>query len=264
MVSVLIHGHNPGPYTGAGNNTYLIPGREPTLIDAGTGDPRHLDALAEALAGRGLARVVVTHAHRDHIIGASAIRDRWPQAEFVKHPWPGRDERYLQTWRPLSDGDVVPAGDGVLRAVWTPGHAPDHLCLFDEEERTLFGGDLLVKGSTVMIPATEGGNLTDYLASLHRVLALGPSRVLSAHGPLIDDPAALVREYLSHRQEREHQIFDALRAGAHDPALIVQRVYPELDPRLVAAARESVLAHLIKLEAEGRVLHSDGEIWRPA
>ena len=134
----LIPAYNPGPFTGAGNNTYLIHGREPTLIDAGTGDPRHLDALTVALEGRAadagdaehLARVLVTHAHIDHVSGASAIAARWSGTVCAKMSWPEYDARYPAPWQPLADDDRVPAGDGTLRVIHTPGHAPDHLCFF--------------------------------------------------------------------------------------------------------------------------------------
>jgi glyoxylase-like metal-dependent hydrolase (beta-lactamase superfamily II) len=140
-----------------------------------------------------------------------------------------------------------------LRVVTTPGHAPDHICLFDPASRTLFGGDLIVKGSTVMIPASAGGSLQDYLDSLQRVRALAPRRVLPAHGPPIDDPDALIAEYVAHRAQREEQVLAALASGARDPAAIVARVYVGLVPALVGAAEESVTAHLLKLESEGRV-----------
>lgn len=263
MHFVLLPAFNPGPYTGAGNNTYLIPGREPTLIDAGAGDPRHLDALAGALAGAPLARVLVTHAHSDHASGAPAIAARWPGAAFAKMPWPARDDRYPVPWQPLSDGDRVPAGDGELTVVHTPGHAPDHLCFFDEGGRTLFAADLVVAGGTVVIPATSGGRLADYLASLRRILALEPVRLLPAHGPAIDDPARTIREYLEHRQRREEQVLAALAAGGDTPERIVERVYEQLAADLIGAARESVLAHLVKLEDEGRVAREGGR-WRLA
>ena len=83
---------------------------------------------------------------------------------------------------------IVEAGDDLLRAVHTPGHAPDHLCFWHEESRTLFSGDLAVKGTTVYIPPNLQGDLADYLASLERVRALQPARLLPAHGPVIDDP----------------------------------------------------------------------------
>jgi len=254
--------HNPSPETLSGNNTYLVPGRRPLLIDAGVGDPRHIDEVARALGGEPLATVVVTHNHSDHAAGVTALGRRWPGVTFRKFPWPERDDRYAVGWVPLEDGELVEAGRGSLAVVWTPGHAPDHLCLFDRESKVLFGGDLLVRGSTVVIPASAGGSLAQYLASLERVRALHPSRVLPAHGEPIDHAEALIDAYLEHRRQRERRILEALAAGATTPAGIVPLAYDALRPELVAFARDSVLAHLIKLQEEGRVSRREEGGWR--
>ena len=149
--------------TGGGNWTWLLTGRVPTLIDAGTGHLRHLDSIAEALKTLPLAQVLVTHAHSDHMSGAPAIAERMPGARFFKMPWPERDSRWPAPWAPLSDGDAVEAGDTALTVLHTPGHAPDHLCFWHEESRTLFGGDLAIKGTTVYIPSAHHGDLAAYL-----------------------------------------------------------------------------------------------------
>jgi len=249
---IILTAFNPSPRTGAGNHTYLFTGPEPLLVDAGVGDPRHLEAIAAALGSTPLAQVVVTHNHADHASGVDALAARWPSAVFLKKPWPGRDDRHGVRWRPLEDGDLVRAGDVELTAVWTPGHAPDHLCLYDVARGELYGGDLLVRGGTVVIPASAGGSLAQYLASLERVRALAPVRVHPAHGPAIEDPAALIDEYVAHRELRESQVAAALASGDTTPAAITARVYPALDPALLDFAEDSVLAHLIKLEEEGR------------
>ena len=103
---------NPGPFTGKGNNTYLVAGTVPTLIDAGVGHQRHLAALADVLRrqGKSLSRVLVTHGHDDHAAGVEAIAEIWPRAEFLKMPWPGVDDKFAVKWLTLSDGDVVQAG----------------------------------------------------------------------------------------------------------------------------------------------------------
>ena len=259
----LVPAHNPGPYTGAGNNTYLLPGAEPALIDAGTGDSRHLDGVVEALARSNsgpLARILVTHGHVDHASGVEALAARWPEATASKMRWPERDARYWHTWHEIGDGELLQAGERVLRAVHTPGHAPDHLCFFDESSGVMFTGDLVQSEGTVMIPASSGGDLTAYLDSLRRVLALAPRQLLPAHGPVIDDPAAVVRRYLEHRQRREDQILAEVGKGADTVDRVVAEVYPNLDDALAAAARESVRAHLHKLRADGRVV-SDGDRW---
>lgn len=255
-----IHAFNPGPMTGQGNWTWLIRGRVPTLIDAGTGDARHLAAIAVALDGGTLAQVIVTHAHPDHVSGAPALQAAFPRARFRKMPWPGRDERWPAAWQALHDGERVDAGDTSLVTIHTPGHAPDHLCFWHEESRTVFGGDLAVQGTTVYIPSRLGGDVAAYLDSLRRILALRPARLLPAHGATVNDPETLLRGYIEHRLEREAQVLEAVRAGHTDPAAIVARVYRNLRESLVPLARESVEAHLIKLEREGFV-RRDGEAW---
>lgn len=260
MKVIPIHAGNPSPMTGAGNWTYLVPGPVPVLIDAGEGKPTQLDALAEA-APAGPAVVAVTHAHDDHASGSPALAGRWPRARFRKWPWPERDARFRVPWEPLDDGAVVETGEGPLEVLHTPGHAPDHVCLWHAASRTVFVGDLLVQGSTVVILTSQGGRLVDYLRSLERVRALAPARALPAHGPVIEEPVRLIDEYLEHRGMRERQVLEALDSGRHDVASIVERIYPDLVPALVGMAAESVRAHLDKLADERRVSRS-GDTWR--
>jgi glyoxylase-like metal-dependent hydrolase (beta-lactamase superfamily II) len=102
---------------------------------------------------------------------------------FQKFPWPEEDDRYVVTWRALVDGDLVIAGDESLTALHTPGHSPDHVAFWHERTRTVFSGDLVTQGSSVMIHTSRGGNLAEYMASLERLLALQPRALLPAHGP---------------------------------------------------------------------------------
>jgi glyoxylase-like metal-dependent hydrolase (beta-lactamase superfamily II) len=260
MRIVTIEGRNAGPLTGRGTNTYLLPGRRPTLIDAAEPTTDYADRVAEALEraqpGATLDAVLVTHAHGDHLAGVEVLHHRWPTATFAKLPDRARDGKYGVTWLPLCDREEVPAGDSELRVLHTPGHASDHLCFMDAASGTVFCGDLLVQGSTVIIPASSGGSLSAYLHSLRRLLALEPKRALPGHGPAIDDPPALIRGYLAHRLLRERQILEALADGPATRDAIVGRLYSGLAAQLVPAATENVLAHLVKLQEEGRVGYS--------
>ena len=260
MQTTLIPGFNPGPFTGAGNNTYLFSGKTTTLLDAATGESAHLCALAEALGVTPLAQVLITHAHADHVDGCGPIAARWSDTAFKKMRWPEQDRLQSVTFTSIADGDFLQAGDGALRAVHTPGHAPDHLCFHDESTDTLLCGDLVVPGGSVVIPVSRGGSLSQYLASLRRVQALCLSRMLPAHGEAIDAPEVVLQSHLDHRQRREDQIVAALKAGVRRPEVIVARLYEGLDRRLWGMAQESVMAHLVKLREESRV-RSDGAAW---
>ena len=257
---VPLHAANPSAMTGAGNWTYLVAGRHPVLIDAGVGHPSHIAAVAHACPA-GPAHILVSHAHGDHISGAPALSARWPRARFSKMPWPERDAHYSVAWDALSDDETISAGDDdELVALHTPGHAPDHMAFWQASTRTIFSGDLVVSGTTVVIPASSGGSLVAYLRSLHRLLSLDPVQLLPAHGPPIDNPRQIIQHYIAHRHQREEQVVAALRSGARSLEAMVRQIYVGLAPALVPMARESVLAHLHKLEAE-RVAVRHGEDW---
>jgi glyoxylase-like metal-dependent hydrolase (beta-lactamase superfamily II) len=246
---ILLRAENPSAWTGpTGNNTYLLPGELPTLIDAGVGRPAHLESIERELRGQALAQVLLTHTHPDHASGVPSLVVRWPDV---------RVRAMSGSEAAIADGEIITAGGGVLEAVATPGHAPDHCCFFEKATGDLFCGDLVRAGGTIVIAASRGGDLRAYLDSLERVLALGPRRLLPGHGPVIDDPAAAIARYLDHRARRDEQVIDALRDGCRTPEEIAARIYRLLDPAIKAAAIDTVLAHLIKLEGEGRVARAE-------
>jgi hydroxyacylglutathione hydrolase len=261
---ILLEAHNPSPMTGRGNNTYLIAGGDgtATLIDAGVGQPQHLAEIDQQLAGHRarLERVLVTHGHADHASGAPALAVAHPEATFAKYAWPEEDARYGVNWQPLADGNTIAIGRESLAVLHTPGHSPDHVVFWHEPSRTAFTGDLVVAGSSVMIHWSRGGNLADYLASLERLLALRPRLLLPAHGPRVDDPAAVVTGYLEHRRMREREVMAALQAGHATVQAIAESIYDGLDPALMAAACENVRAHLEKLRAQGCV-RAEADRW---
>ena len=101
-----------------------------------------------------------------------------------------------------------------------------------------------------MIPASHGGSLAEYLQSLESMLQLNPARAPPAHGPVIEDPAALIHHYVEHRAQREQQVIEALASGLSTVDAITSKIYPSVVPALLPMARESVLAHLQKLQAD--------------
>jgi glyoxylase-like metal-dependent hydrolase (beta-lactamase superfamily II) len=246
---ITLAAHNASEWTGpTGNNTYLLPGRVPALVDAGVGHPAHLDSVAAALDGSHLALVLITHGHSDHVKGVPALLERWPHARVAAAA-------------DLEGIEAVEAGDTRLRVIPTPGHSADHVCLLDESTRDLFCGDLARSGGTIVIPGSKGGNLRQYLASLRLVRDLRPRRLLPGHGPVIDDPDEVIERYLRHRQEREDQIVEALAAGPATAAELAARIYGPRSASIARAAEESVLAHLVKLQEEGHAV-VDADLWR--
>ncbi len=237
---------NPGPLTGPGNNTYLFDGAEPTLIDAGVGQPEHIVAIAAHLGGRALVRVLVTHGHPDHASGVPALRERWPSLEVRKWNLAGELD-----WLPLDDADRVRAGDAWLTVVHTPGHAADHVCFWQPDTRDLYCGDMMTASTSIMVPpASRGGSLRQYLHSLQRLADLGPGTAWPAHGDVIAKPVERIHEYLAHRAMRERQVQACMDQGVTGIDAIVARVYADTPKTLWPAARLTVEALLEKL-AEG-------------
>ncbi len=259
---------NPSLMTGAGANSYVVFGPEGgcVVIDPGPDDEGHLTQLARVGKERGGVRaILVTHGHPDHDAGAARLRALTgaPVLAWTRDGVESADGM-------LSDGESVDAGGRRLVALYTPGHRFDHLCFLAPDAGVLFAGDLVAGAGTVVIAPPEG-DLADYMASLRRLLALDLRAILPGHGPVIDDPRALLESYIQHREGREAQILRGLAAGDRTVDALVARIYAGVDPALRQAAALSVTAHLEKLAREGRVIRDAGafvadgvEMWRPS
>ena len=241
---------NPGMMTGPGTNTYLVGIDEIAVIDPGPGDASHLDAIA-GCGGDRIRWILLTHTHEDHSPGAVGLKKR-TGAEILAFG-PGEGKGKVRLDGTLGDGAVIEATEFHLTALHTPGHASNHLCYLLNEERTLFTGDHIMQGSTVVISPPDG-DMAAYLASLERLKTIRPrlKAIAPGHGHLIEDPLATIDDYIEHRRAREKQVLDVLRSrGTATIAEIVEDIYADVAPELHPVARRSVWAHLRKLADDG-------------
>ena len=254
-------GQNPSPFTGPGTNTFIVgTSKRPILLDTGQGVAIYIDLLAAGLkemsSATELERIVLTHAHVDHLGGVRQVTERFGEMEVLKMPWEGHDAAAGAPISPIAHDAVVHTEGATLRAVFTPGHAPDHLCYYLEEERALFTGDVVLGAGTTVIP-DDTGDLRDYMDSLRRLLELDLATIYPAHGPVIKNPKEKIREYIAHRELRERQVLTALKDGPLDAMGIVKKIYVDVPEYLHPAAASSVRSHLGKLKREGRVVEHD-------
>jgi glyoxylase-like metal-dependent hydrolase (beta-lactamase superfamily II) len=236
---------NPSVYTLEGTNTWVV-GDGPTIvIDPGPDDAGHRAEIRRAAGD--VAAVAVTHDHEDHGEGAVAF------AREVGAPvWAWR----LAGADRLRDGATLEVPGARLTTVHAPGHSADHVVFWSADGDALFTGDSVLGRGTSFIDPPDG-DLTAYLASLQRMLDLGPRTIYPGHGPIVLDAAAKLTEYLRHRAEREDQVLAALTDGDDSIAALVTRIYVEHSAEVQMLAARSVTAHLQKLEREGRV-HASG------
>ena len=218
---------NPGPMTLEGTNTYLYGSGPCVVIDPGSDDPGHLDAIRAAAAERGgIGLVLLTHSHGDHTAGADRL-----DAEVV-----------------LPQGGETHAG---LRALATPGHAEDHVCFLDEGG-VCFSGDLVLGlGSTIVPPG--GNSLAAFMDSLALLQAEEIDLICPGYGPWVTEPAAKLAEYVEHRQMRERRLLAALDQGERSRAELLRIVWDDIPMELLPMAAMAMEAHLEKLEGEGRL-----------
>jgi glyoxylase-like metal-dependent hydrolase (beta-lactamase superfamily II) len=247
---------NPGPMTYHGTNTYLIDGADGvTVLDPGPDDAAHVAAILRATDGR-VARIALSHTHHDHVGAVPAL------AAATGAPVGGFERSALESFAPdvpLADGAVF-AG---MTGIHTPGHAADHLCFALPGARVLFSADHVMSWSSSVV-SPPGGDMAAYFDSLRLLLGRTEDEVyLPGHGPPLRNPRDLVRGLLNHRLMRESAIVTALGDGPASSFALMDRLYSQVDPRLRKAAERNVIAHLLKLEGEGRAVR-DGEIWRAA
>jgi glyoxylase-like metal-dependent hydrolase (beta-lactamase superfamily II) len=230
---------NPGPFTLRGTHTWLV-GRDPCwVVDPGPALAAHLErVLADARDRGGIGGIALTHDHLDHVEAVRALRDAagGPPVGAARHP---ADVR-------LGDGDEI----GPLRAIATPGHAPDHLAFV--AGGACFTGDAVLGEGSVFV-APDPGALRGYLAALERLRGLDLAVLCPGHGPLVLDPAAKLTEYREHRLDRERRLEAALAAGLRSVDELLDRVWVDAPAPLRPAAAVTLAAHLDKLADEGRL-----------
>lgn len=251
--------NNPGPMTYFGTNTYLIDTDQGTVVlDPGPEDhPEHVEAIMRHTGGQ-VALILISHTHHDHVGAAAELKDK------TGAPTVGFKVSGLDTFDAdikLDDGDPI-AG---MTAIHTPGHALDHLCFAlaaKNGEKVLFSADHVMSWSTSIV-SPPGGDMKDYFDSLNVLLRRDDDVYLSGHGPMLREPRDLVRAMLAHRVMRENAIAEKLKDGPASTYTVMDTLYSQVNPRLRRAAERNVLAHLLKMEIEGKVVR-EGENWRAA
>ena len=234
---------NPGPLTLDGTRTWIL--GEHTVLDPGPAVESHVRAILSAVPD--LRLILITHRHADHapaalpLEAATGARIVAPDGVLAGH---AVDQR-------VNGGEIVVVDGEDLLVIATPGHTSEHVCYLTPEGDLFTGDTILGRGTTAIFP--PDGHMGDYLRSLEKLRSHAPRRIFPAHGPVRDDAAALIDEYISHRLERERQVLEAFARGARTIPEMRARIYPDLDQRLHRAAETQLEAHLIKLREEARL-----------
>ncbi|MEM8975651.1 MAG: MBL fold metallo-hydrolase [Pseudomonadota bacterium] len=258
--------NNPSVFTFKGTNTYILgEGNDLALIDPGPEDDAHFSAIMAFIGDRQLSHILITHTHRDHIDGLERVANAtgakvcgYGRTAFdgdALSASPSGAEAYELAFTPdqkLVDGDEVSGSDWAVKALFTPGHAPDHLSFELTGRKVMFSGDHVMGWNTSVVAPPEG-NMADYLASLEKLLDRKDDVYFPGHGGRIEQPQRFAKAYLVHRRWREQAIMSAIQDGNDNIAKIVAVVYKNLDPRLVRAASLSVQAHVEHLAEQSKV-----------
>jgi glyoxylase-like metal-dependent hydrolase (beta-lactamase superfamily II) len=258
--------NNPSPFTFKGTVSYIVGQGRVAIVDPGPLDEAHIGALLHAVRGETVTHILVTHTHRDHSPAAARIRAATGAKTYGEGPH--RPSRPVHTadvprnesggdtdFHPdvmLADGDIVDGASWSLEAVTTPGHTVNHMAFALKGTDLLFSGDHVMAWSTPVVSPPDG-SMSDYMASLEKLLIRPESIYFPGHGGAVKDAQHFVSHYIRHRRAREQAILRELAKGEADIPALVAAIYVGLDARLVRAAGYSLLAHLEDLAARGLV-----------
>ena len=270
---------NPSPFTFHGTNTYIVGRKSVCVIDPGPDSDTHFAALMAALAGREVTHIAVSHTHRDHsplarrlkektgaiIVAEGPHRPARPLFEGEVNPFAESSDSDFTPDLALADGETVEGDGWRLTAIHTPGHTANHAAFALDSTGILFSADHVMAWATSIVAPPDGA-MSDYMASLDRLLTRDDRLYLPGHGGPVCEPQAFVRALRTHRLMRERAVLERIRNGDRLIPDMVRVIYATTDPRLHGAAALSVLAHIEDLVEKGLVTTDgppklSGEYW---
>lgn len=237
---------NPGPFTFTGTGTYIVGRGQVAIIDPGPADELHINALLRATQGEHISHILVTHTHMDHSPGCVLLKHH---CDAMTCAWGPHGAGYFGAdtdFEPdvvLEDGELVEVGNLTLEAVYTPGHASNHLSFYLPLEKALFCGDVVMGwSSTIVVP--PDGNMAAYLNSLELLLQRDDNIYYPTHGAPITNPGNYVKALYEHRHERMREVLRILSHGDAELRELVAGIYYDLTSNMLPAAEKSLLATL--------------------
>ena len=258
---------NPGPMTFSGTNTYIIGDKSDLcILDPGPNVEKHYEVLKELLNKEKGSHILVSHSHMDHSSMAKRLSKEFAipiyahgnilnsRSEYIKKILQsskelGGLEGIDQNFSPdiyLSGGEKLTGRDWSLEVIHTPGHLSDHLSFSLEKEGVLFSGDIVMGWTSTLISPPDG-DVGQYYLSLEKLLKRSEDVYFPGHGDAVYNPSERLKNLFDHRKKREAEILSALELGLSSVTNITNKVYKDLDPKLIDAAKRNVLAHLIDL-----------------
>ncbi len=258
---------NPSAFTLHGTGTYIIGQGNVAVLDPGPLDEKHINAILKATEGEAISHLLITHTHNDHSPGAALLKEATEAKTFGfgphgsgkpgMKPEEGGDMAFVPDIE-VKDGDIIEGKDWTVKAIHTPGHLSNHICFELIEEKTLFSGDHVMGWSTSIVSPPDG-DMTEYMASLEKLLTYDHEIYWPTHGPAILDPHPFVKGLIAHRHDRMDQIRSCLQEGPMNIPVLVKAMYTDIPDYLHPAAARSVYSHLIMMVEKGEIL-CDGDI----
>lgn len=253
---------NQSAFTFYGTNTYIIGDKNVALIDPGplpkTDDAfNHLECILKTLKGRTLTHIIITHTHMDHSPLSRELTKITGAKTYGEGPHRNARELHIGEINALDaagdkdfipdvfvkHGDIIEADGFRLEAIYTPGHATNHMAYALLDTEYLFSGDHVMAWATSIVAPPDGA-MKDYMNSLEILSKRDESIYFPGHGGRVEKAKEYVRALRAHRKMRETAILHRIRKGDQTIAEIVAVIYKETDKRLHGAAGLSVFAHI--------------------